>query len=102
MSLFGNLGNLSGMMKEYQNMKQKAEELKIKLAAAEFSAVSLNGNVRVTVSGLCDVKSVTYYSVAPSQDDIAEAANAALALAKQNITKEITEMTGGIPLPGLC
>jgi len=100
MSMFGNLGNLAGMMKDFQNLKQKAEVVKQELAAAEFTASSIDGSVRITMSGTCEVKKVTYLAVAPSQEAVAEAMNAALALVKQEISKKISEATGGIPLPG--
>ncbi len=101
MSMFGSLGNLAGMMKDFQNMKQKAEQLKEELSKATFSSISSDGAVKVSVSGACEIISVTYLSVQPAPASVMEATNSALRQAKQEISKKISEVTGGIPLPGL-
>ena len=101
MSMFGSFGQLAGMMKDFQALKQKLEIMKQELAQMEFSGVSEDGSVTAVVSGDCFVRAVTCTTSSPAPQAIADAVNRAIAQAKNAISQKISEATGGLPLPGL-
>jgi len=101
MSMFGSFGQLAGMMKDFQALKQKLEVMKQELAQMEFRGVSQDGTVTAIVSGDCFVRAITCTASAMSPQAAAEAVNQAIAQAKNAISQKISEATGGMPLPGL-
>ena len=101
MSMFGSFGQLAGMMKDFQALKQKIETMKQELAQMEFRGVSQDGTVTAVVTGDCFVRAVTCTASRPSPQAIAEAVNQAIAQAKNAISQKISEATGGLPVPGL-
>ena len=101
MSMFGSLGSLAGMMKDFQELKKKMEIMKQELSQMEFRGVSQDGSVTAVVSGDCFVRSISYTVSAPSSQAIAEAVNQGIAQAKNAISQKISEATGGLPLPNM-
>ncbi len=104
--MFGNLGELAGMMKKFGDIKKNMETIKDDLAKMEFEAFSGNDRVRVVATGDFRIKCV---EIAPSvtadpialADYVQLAANAALDNAKCELQRRMQEATGGINLPGL-
>jgi DNA-binding protein YbaB len=101
MSMFGSFGQLAGMMKDFQELKKKIEDMKQELAQMEFRGVSQDGSVTAVVSGDCFVRGITCTTATPDPKSIAEAVNQGVAQAKNAISQKISEATGGLPMPGL-
>ena len=101
MSMFGSFGQLAGMMKDFQALKQKIEVMKQELAQLEFRGVSQDGTVTAVVTGDCFVRSITSTTSCPDPASTAEAVNQGIAQAKNAISQKISEATGGLPVPGL-
>ena len=101
MSMFGSFGQLAGMMKDFQELKQKIEAMKRELAEMEFRGVSRDGTVTAVVSGDCFVRAITCTTSSPDPQAAAEAVNQGIAQAKNAISQKISEATGGLPMPGL-
>ena len=101
MSMFGSFGQLAGMMKDFQELKNKNEVMKQELAQMEFLGTSQDGSVTAVVSGDCFVRSISYATSNPAPEATAEAVNQGIAQAKNAISQKISEATGGLPVPGL-
>lgn len=104
--MFGNLGELAGMMKKYGEIKKNIEKMRSDMGNMEFEAFSGNDRVRVVVTGDFRVKhveiaqSVTADPIALA-DYVQLATNAALDNAKGELQRKMQEATGGVDLPGL-
>ena len=103
--MFGNLGNL---MKQFQQVQQRAGEMKDKLAGIEHSATAGGGLVGATVNGLLEVVDVTIDAekagLDPEQAEIlADAVLAAIHEAARQAQEEAEglqkELLGGLDLP---
>ena len=101
MSMFGSFGQLAGMMKDFQALKQKIEIMKQELAQMEFRGVSQDGTVTAVVTGDCFVRSITCTTSSLNPQAASEAVNQGIAQAKNAISQKISEATGGLPMPGL-
>ena len=104
--MFGNLGELAKMMSRVKDIQSGIKQFKEEQPKLEFSATAAGGNVKVTVSGDFVVKSIEISPEANLSGDelarqITEAANSALIAAKMTVQSKITEISGGIDLPGL-
>ena len=104
--MLGNLGEMAKMMSRVKDIQNGIKQFKEELPKLEFSATAAGGNVKVTVSGDFTVKNVEISSGAlASGEDLApqitEAFNSALAAAKMTVQTKMTEISGGIDLPGL-
>ncbi|MBQ9501162.1 MAG: YbaB/EbfC family nucleoid-associated protein [Lentisphaeria bacterium] len=104
--MFGNLGEMAKMMSKVKDIQSGIKKLKSELGTLEFSATSAGGRVKATVSGDFVVKSI---EIAPEalkegcdvSSAVTEAVNSAVAAAKMTIQTKMTEISGGIDLPGL-
>lgn len=106
--MFGNLGELAGMMKNLQNIQSQAKKMKEELAALEITGRSSCGQVEVTMSGDMILKKV---SISPElvalnnhvlvQTSVHEAVANAMSQVKQAAASRLSAATGGMNLPGL-
>lgn len=103
-------GSLAKMMKIAGEMKTKMPELQAKLAASEFTAEAGGGAVRATVNGkglLVDLKidkSVLAdgdVDASMLEDLIKAAVSSAQTDAAKAAKEAMTELTGGIEIPGM-
>ena len=99
--MFSSFGQLAGMMKDFQELKQKIEAMKKELAQMEFRGASQDGTVTAVVTGDCFVRAITSTTASPDPKATAEAVNQGIAQAKNAISQKISEATGGLPVPGL-
>lgn len=106
--MFGNLAEMAGMYKKFQDFQKNLKQMKEDLANTEISAKSSNGQVEVIVSGDLNVKKVFISSACIEMKDrevtesaVLEALNKALAEAKAASAKKLSEAAGGINIPGL-
>jgi nucleoid-associated protein EbfC len=98
--------NLSGLMKQAQQMQAKMQEMQSKLEAMEVEGSSGAGLVAVTLNGRGDLRRVRIDPKLADPDDmemLQDLIVAAHADAKQKIEQmaadEMQKMTGGLNLP---
>ena len=115
MDMFDNLKNLSSLLGQAKDLKEKFEQLQTDLERKTVEADSGAGAVRVVANGKFEIVSVrldrpllgslvgnaTDLDQQVIEDLIASAVNAALAKAKEMVREEATRLTGGINIPGL-
>ena len=106
--MFGQLGNLAGMMKQAKEMQSKMKEMQEIVANARYEAESGAGAVKATVTGKMELVSLsispdTYKSgdVEMLEDLIKSAVCAAQRKATDGARAEMQKITGGLNLPGL-
>ncbi|MDD5698567.1 MAG: YbaB/EbfC family nucleoid-associated protein [Victivallaceae bacterium] len=104
--MFGNLGELAGLMKKAGEMKQNLAKMKAEIAECEFYGTCPDNKVSVVLSGDFRLRQV---KIAPEagadlellEDLVKTAVNSAVSAAQINIQEKMKEVTGGINLPGL-
>ena len=104
----GNLGNLGGMVKQAMELKGKMEMLKEQLADERVEAAAGGGMVTVVMTGKMEVVSITIDpEIVVSQDkEMIEtlsraAVNEAIRKGQDLVKQKMTELTGGLDIPGL-
>lgn len=106
--MFKSLGNIANMMKQAQEMKSRMAELEANLAQVRVKGSAGGGMVNVEANGQqkilfvrIDEKLLTTDDREMLEDLIAAATNDALNLAKQAAAEQMSEITGGLNLPGM-
>ena len=106
--MFGNLGEMAGLMKKFGEIQKNMKKMKEDLAAIEVAGENAAGQVEVVVSGDFNVKKVYISPSLAEMKDAAilesavfEAMNNALVQAKMESAKKLSEATGGINIPGI-
>ncbi len=104
--MFGNMGNMAGMMKKVQKLQADMAKLQEELKARTLEATSGGGAVTVVVNGEKQIKSI---KIAPSavdpedvemlEDLVAAAVNEALKKVDDMMAQEMGKLTGGMNLP---
>ena len=96
------------MMKQMTKLQAKMDEMKRKLEALEVEGESGGGMVKVIMNGRNDVLAITIEpgivsadNVVMLQDLIKSALEQARAKAQEAQAEALSEITGGIPIPGL-
>ncbi|NOX59230.1 MAG: YbaB/EbfC family nucleoid-associated protein [Planctomycetes bacterium] len=104
--MLGGLGNIVDMMKSAKDIQARMATYQEEVANMRFDAETGGGAVRVTVDGkfrMIDIK------IEPSaledgellEDLIKSATNAAGVRVKETLKEKLTEVTGGLNIPGL-
>ncbi|MCP3965236.1 MAG: YbaB/EbfC family nucleoid-associated protein [Lentisphaerae bacterium] len=104
--MFGNLGEMAGLMKKAKDIQKNLKSMKEEMAKAEFSGACADGKVEATVSGDMTVKNI---KIAPEvtadaellEDMVIAAVNTAINNAKNAAQERMNEATGGLNIPGL-
>lgn len=106
--MFGQLGNIAGMMKQAKELQGKMKEMQESIAASRYTADSGAGAVTATVTGkleLIDVKispeTAKSGDVEMLEDLVKSAVAAAQRKAAEGVRAEMAKLTGGLNLPGL-
>lgn len=104
--MFGNLGNLAGMLKSAKEMQGQIAKMQEELAARRFDGDAGGGMVRATVNGkgtLVDIKidPQAAADVELLEDLVKAAVGAAAAKSQEAMKSELASLTGGLNLPGL-
>lgn len=104
----GSLGNLSGMLKQAMEMKGKIEELKEHLADERVEAASGGGMVKVVINGKFEVQSIKIEPEIVDSNDaemletlVLAAVNEGIRQVQELVKSKMTELTGGIEIPGI-
>ncbi len=104
----GGLGDIGNMMKHALELKSNMERLKETLAAERVEGSSGGGMVTVLMSGRLEVLSVKIDPEIVNPEDpemletlVAAAMNEANRKAQEMVKEKMTELTGGIDIPGI-
>ena len=104
--MFGNLGEMAKLMSKAKDIQNGMKKFKEELPTLEFSATAAGGRVKVTICGDFSVKSIEIAPEAKTADcdlaaEVKEALNSAVVAAKMTIQSKMSEISGGLDLPGL-
>ena len=106
--MFGKLGDMAGMMKRAQEMQRNLAAAQEKLAQTEVKGASDCGNVEVTATCDMTIRRVQIKKECLDTGDpeivekkVLAATNAAIVAAKEVTREKMTELTGGLDIPGL-
>ena len=103
--MFGQLGELAGLMKKMSDMKTKMAQVKKDLELLSVTGSSRNGAVQITISGdMSVVKNVHVaenMSAADMEIAIGEAVADVINNAKMESAKRLSDVTGGMDLSSL-
>lgn len=104
--MFGNMGNMAGMMKKVQKLQADMAKLQDELKARTIEVSTGGGAVKVTVTGEKKIQSI---KIAPSavdpedvemlEDLVAAAVNEAMTKVDDMMAQEMGKLTGGLNLP---
>lgn len=104
----GDLGKMTGMLKQAMELKERIETMKDTLGDAQVEASVGGGMVTVVMSGKTEVLSVTIDPEVIDKEDretletlVRAAVNEAIDKAREMVKAKMAEVTGGIDLPGI-
>ena len=104
----GGAQNMNSMIKQAQNMQDQITELQEDIEARDFSATAGGGAVEVVLTGKKTIKSLTLKpevvdpeDIEMLQDLIISAVNEAVNNIESTTEAEMSQITGGVSLPGL-
>jgi len=99
---------LSGMLKQAMEVKEKIEELKQTLGDERIEAAAGGGMVTVTMNGKFEMESIKIDPEVIDNEDpemletlVRAACNEGVRKIQELVKERMTEMTGGIDIPGL-
>lgn len=106
--MFGQLGQMAGLLKNAGKIQQGIQDLQARLAAARFTGDAGGGQVSATVDGRGELLGV---KIAPAlvqggdvemlEDLVVAAVRQATVLSREGAQKEMQQLTGGLNLPGV-
>ncbi len=103
----GAMGGMAGLMKQANQMQAKMKKLQEELATREFTGTAGGGAVTAKVNGENKILSLTINpevmksgDVEMLQDLVTAAVNDAIKVAKDESSKEMSKITGGMNIPG--
>ena len=104
----GGAQNMNSMIKQAQKMQDQITELQEDIEARDFSATAGGGAVEVVLTGKKTIKSLTLKpevvdpeDIEMLQDLIISAVNEAVHNIESTTEAEMSQITGGVSLPGL-
>lgn len=105
---FGDIGKMGSMIKQAMEMKAKMEEVKEELANERIEASSGAGMVNVVMTGKMELVSIKIDPeiINPEDPEVLEtliqaAVNEGVHKAQDLVKAKMSEMAGGIDIPGL-
>lgn len=100
--MFGNIADLAKLMGRAKEIQKEVKKMRDSLPTLEFSFTSSDGGLKATVSGDLQLKKLeNLKGGALDPAKAVEAINGALEEARKFTQGKISELTGGIDLPGL-
>lgn len=103
--MFGQLGEIAGLMKRMGEMQSKMKQIKKDLEQLNVTGCSSNGAVEITISGdMSAVKNVRITGNLPAselENSVGEAVANVINNAKMESAKRLSEATGGMDLSAL-
>ena len=101
-------GGLGNMMKQVQQMQAKMQAMQEELATMEVEATAGGGMVKVVVNGKSEIQSITIDPEVVDPDDVEMLQDLIVAAVKQAHEKaqelqseQMSQITGGLNLPGM-
>jgi len=104
--MFGNMGNMAGMMKKVQKLQAEMGKLQEELKGRTLEVSTGGGAVKVVITGEKKIQSI---KIAPSavdpedvemlEDLVAAAVNEAINKVDDMMSQEMGKLTGGLNLP---
>lgn len=103
--MFRGLGNMASLLGQLGEIKEKAKVMRAELEALRVTGLSADGRVTVVADGHMTIHEVAIAPGAEGSDGLGdavrEATNSALAAAKAAVKERMSELTGGMDMPGL-
>jgi nucleoid-associated protein EbfC len=104
----GNIGQLGGLMKQAMEMKQRIEEMKESLGDEVVEAETGAGMVKVAMNGRFEVLEIKIDPEIIDKEDpemleamVRAGVNEAVRKAQIMVKEKMSELTGGMDIPGL-
>ncbi len=104
----GDLGKMGGILKQAMEMKGRIEELKGKLGEYRVETEVGGGMVAIVLNGNMEVISIKIDPELINPDDpemlesmICAAVNAGVSKVQELVKAKMTELTGGVDIPGM-
>ncbi|HAK73486.1 MAG TPA: YbaB/EbfC family nucleoid-associated protein [Sporomusaceae bacterium] len=104
--MFGNMGNMAGMMKKVQKLQADMSKMQEELKTRTLESTAGGGAVKVVING---EKQIVSLKIAPTavdpedvemlEDLVAAAVNEALKKVDDMMAQEMGKLTGGMNLP---
>ena len=101
-------GGLGNMMKQFQQMQAKMEEIQAELEQTEIEGTAGGGMVKATVNGKLDVTGIVIDPEVVDPDDVEMLQDLILAAISQGKEKaqqlqqeKMSALTGGLNIPGM-
>ena len=101
-------GAMNDLVKQAQEMQKKMSEMQTQLAGRTVSATAGGGMVTATANGASELVSIRIEREIINPDDpdmlsdlVLAAVNEALKKAREMVSQEMSQLTGGLNLPGL-
>lgn len=102
------LGDIGGMLKQMQQMQGKVAEMQAEMEKLEVEGAAGGGMVKVVCNGKHEIKSISIDPEVVNPDDIemlqdliAAAVNQARQKVSETQSAKMSELTGGLNIPGL-
>ena len=106
--MFGKLGDMAGMLGKMREMQENMKKAQEELAETEVTGTSSCGRVEVVAACDMSVKKILIKPECLETADqeivgsaVTEAVNSAIAAAKMKAAEKMSEITGGLNIPGL-
>lgn len=106
--MFGKLGDIAGLMKKVRQIQEDMGKIQGELAQLEVNGTSGDGQVEVTAGGDFTIKRIIIKPECVQSNDaklleglVLTAVNNALDKAKMLAKERVSEITGGLNVPGL-
>lgn len=107
--MFRGLGNIAQMLGNARQLQERMEEMQAKLGDLRVEGSAGGGMVRATANGKLEIISVNIEETIIAAGDremleelVTSAVSAALVKARESAAAEMSEMAGGLPIPGLA
>ena len=104
--MFGNMGNMAGMMKKVQKLQGDMAKLQEELKARALEVSTGGGAVKVVVNGEKKIQSIKIAPTAVDPEDVemledlvTAAVNEAMSKVDDMMAQEMGKLTGGLNLP---
>lgn len=105
--MFDGLKDMGKLMKQAKDMKSKLKKVQKELKSLEIEH-NHNGKIKVLVNGEMDILDIKFNPAywediekKRLEKDIKEACNKAITEAKAKASSQLSEVTGGLNLPGM-
>lgn len=104
--MFGNMGNMAGMMKKVQKLQAEMTKMQADLKKRTLEVTAGGGAVKIVINGEKQIQSINFNrdmidaeDLEMLEDLVAAAVNEAIHKVDDMMAKEMSKITGGMGLP---